>query len=262
MTLWYLMKNKILLSLLAIMCAGLVLLLLSFPASATPNPQVVYQTPTASANGRIIYVVSAGESCLSISLKTGTSIDQLRALNNLDADCTLMEGQELLLGVVQEAPAAPAETPTPSGPTPTPFNGNGSICVFLYNDVNGNALAEENEAAIPGGEVSVTDREGDISLVDTTIFGLEPLCFQDIPEGDYNISVAAPEGYNSTTLMNYSLALRAGESSTLDFGAQISSMAVPVPVSEGGRSPLLGILGGILVLVGAGLGIYVWRSKS
>ncbi len=256
------MKNKIFLSISGILWVGFVLLLMSFPASAKPNPQVLYQTPTASANGRILYIVSPGENCLSISLKTGTSIDQLRALNNLDADCTLMEGQELLLAVVEEAPAAPAVTPTPSGPTPTPFNGNGSICVFLYNDVNGNAMAEENEAAIPGGEVSVTDREGDISLVDTTIFGLDPLCFPDIPEGEYNISVAAPEGYNSTTLMNYALTLRAGESSILDFGAQISSMAIPAPVSEGGRSPLLGIVGGILVLVGAGLGIYVWRSKS
>ena len=87
-------------------------------------------------------------------------------------------------------------------------------------------------------------------------------CFEEIPEGEYNISVAAPEGYNPTTLMNYSLALQAGESSTLDFGAQISSLAVPTPVSEGGRSPVLGIMGGILVLAGAGMGIYVWRLRS
>ena len=135
------------------------------------------------------------------------------------------------------------------------------MCVFLYNDVNGNALAEENEAAIPGGEVSLTDREGEISLVNSTVFGLEPLCFEDIPEGDYNISVAAPEGYNPTTLMNYALTLKAGESSILDFGAQVSSAAVPVPVSEGGRSPLLGILGGVFVLIGIGMGIFVWRRK-
>jgi hypothetical protein len=206
--------------------------------------------------------VGAGESCLSISLKTGVSIEQLRALNNtLDENCTLMEGQELLLAVVEATPLPPQTTPTPEGPTPTPFNGNGSICVFLYNDINGNALAEENEAAIPGGEVSLTDRQGEISLVETTLFGLEPLCFEDIPEGEYNVSVAAPDGYNPTTLMNYALALKAGESSILDFGAQQSSSAAPTPVSEGGRSPLLGILGGILVLIGIGMGVYVWRRK-
>lgn len=256
------MKNKTVFLIAGAALVGFLLLQAAFPVTASPNPQAFYQTPTASANGRILYIVSAGESCLSISLKTGVNEQQLRALNNtLDENCTLMEGQELLLAVVQSTPVPPATTPTPEGPTPTPFNGNGSVCVFLYNDVNGNAMAEENEAAIPGGEVSLTDREGEISLVNSTVFGLEPLCFADIPEGDYNISVAAPEGYNPTTLMNYALTLKAGESSILDFGAQLSSSAEPTPVSEGGRSPLLGILGGVLVLIGIGMGIYVWRRK-
>jgi hypothetical protein len=42
----------------------------------------------------------------------------------------------------------------------------------------------------------------------------------------------------------------------LDFGAQLSSQAVPTPVSEGGRSPLMAVMGGIILLAGLGLAIY------
>jgi hypothetical protein len=41
----------------------------------------------------------------------------------------------------------------------------------------------------------------------------------------------------------------------LDFGAQISLKAAPPPPSEGGHSPLLGILGGLLVVCGIALGV-------
>lgn len=70
-----------------------------------------------------------------------------------------------------------------------------------------------------------------------------------------------PEGYNPTTRMNYALTLQAGNSSTLDFGAQLSSQALPTPVAEGGRSPLMGILGVAVVLAGIGLGIYARLSS-
>jgi hypothetical protein len=129
--------------------------------------------------------------------------------------------------------------------------------VILFNDVNGNAVAEEGEAAIAGGAVSITDRLGRVSLSGQSNASFdEPTCFPEMPEGDYNVSMAVPEGYNPTTRMNYALALKAGDSSTLDFGAQLNSQALPTPVAEGGRSPLMGILGIAVVLAGIGLGIY------
>ena len=140
------------------------------PATASPPAQVYYQTPTAGADGRIIYIVKGGDTCLSISLLTGVDINQLRRINNLDEECALREGQQLLLGIYQTSTPTPGPTPTemPVVPTPTPFPGTGTICVYLFNDVNGNALAEETELPIAGGAISVTDKAGTVSLAGTT----------------------------------------------------------------------------------------------
>jgi hypothetical protein len=255
------MSKKLIFPLLMLLFA-VSLALAALPASASPHPQVFYQTPTPDSEGRIIYIVKEGENCTSISLLTQTDLNELRLYNNLGADCSIQPGQQLILKVVERPTAAPTEAPVdPSaGPTPTPYAGMARICVFLYNDINGNAISEGGEIQIAGGAVSVTDRSGQVSLTGSTKGGEDPLCFDDIPEGAYNVSVAPPAGYNPTTLMNYPLELRPGDKSTLDFGAQESSVA-PIEVVEEPTSPILGILGLVLVLGGAGLGLYVWLSR-
>jgi hypothetical protein len=239
-----------------------VLALAAIPAAASPQPQVFYQTPTPDADGRIIYTVKEGDNCTSIYLLTMTDINELRLNNNLNANCDLNVGQQLILKVVEPPTAEPTRDPDEeaAGPTPTPFAGMARICVFLYNDINGNAVSEDGEQQIAGGAVSISDRSGQISLTNTTKGGLDPLCFEDIPEGAYNVSVAPPIGYNPTTLMNYPLELRPGDASTLDFGAQESSVA-PIEVVEEPTSPILGILGALLVIGGIGLGLYIWLSR-
>lgn len=234
------------------------------PVDAAPAAQVYYQTPTANAEGRILYVVKAGDTCLSVSLLTGIDINTLRQLNNLDEQCTLIEGKQLLLGIYQTPTVTPGPAPTntPVLPTPTPFNGNAQVCVFLYNDVNGNALAETGEAQIPGGAISITDRIGKVSLTSLTGSGSDPICFEEVPEGDYNLSVAPPEGYNPTTNMNFALAVHAGDQLILDFGAQAGSqVATPAP-EDSNQSPVLGILGAVLVLGGIGLAVYMLRFRK
>lgn len=254
-----------------ILFSGLVLAL-TFPANASPPSQVYYQTPTAGADGRVIYVVKAGDSCLSIALLTGIDVAELRRINKLDEECFLAEGQKLLLGIPQEPAATPGPSPSPTTllPSPTPFNGSGQICILLFEDVNGNALAEGGEPPIPNGVVSVSDRDAKVSLTGKTTSQLDedglpiPVCFDGLPENEYNISVALPEGYNPTTVLNYSLKLNAGDLSTIDFGAQLNSEAQPATPGEGGRSPLLGLIGGALVLGGIGLGVYFafFRQRS
>ena len=238
---------------------SLTALLLTGPVKASPQAQAFYNTPTPNAEGRIIYKVKAGDTCISVSLLNNISLDQLRTLNDLSEECVLNPDQILLIATVapQATLSGTAPTETSALPSPTPFRGNGEVCVILFNDVNGNAVAEEGEAAIAGGAVSITDRLGRVSLSGQSSASFdEPTCFPEMPEGDYNVSVAVPEGYNPTTRMNYALALKAGDGSTLDFGAQLNSQALPTPVSEGGRSPLMGILGVAVVLAGIGLGIY------
>ena len=211
--------------------------------ASAPLPQAVIATPTPQADGRIVYVVKENDTCISIALLMGISEQELRELNNLQAeDCQfIFVGQELLVGI-EEAPTPTATQALTAAPTATPFQGNGSICIYLFTDENGNALAEEEELALAGGAVSITDRLNTVNLTGTTDDSGEALCFPEIPEGDYNISVAIPEGYNPTTVMNYALTLGAGEISTIDFGAQPGSGLRPL-VGEERPSFVLLILG-------------------
>ncbi len=240
------------------------------PVSAGPQPQVGYQTPTAQPDGRVIYIVQPGDTCLRIQLLTnnGTTIEELRTLNKLDQNCTLAEGRELLLDIVTPEPSPtpnPLMTATPPLPTPTPFKGSGNICVMLYNDVNGNAVREGTELPMEGGAVSITDRLGTISETGTTLPTIEMLC-KEVPEGTYTISMAIPGGYNATTSMNLPLRVEAGDSAILEFGAQVSTQAQAQSPSAtepdaAPREPLMAILGGLLVLGGIGLGVYIFFSR-
>jgi hypothetical protein len=224
--------------------------------------QAVIATPTPGADGRIIYIVKENDTCISIALTMGISEQQLREYNNLEGDdCQfLFVGQELLVGIKEP------DTPTPTSevppePTPTPFKGNGTLCIYLFNDENGNALAEENEPPLSGGAVSVTNRLGTVNQTGTTADTGESLCFPEIPEGDYNISVAVPEGYNPTTVMNYALTLGAGEVSTINFGAQAGS-GLRQTFQQDRPSPLFLVLGIFFISVGVGLWFYVRRMTG
>lgn len=256
------MTKKAILCLGTFLCA---LLWLAWMLPTGPHPvsaQVIYQTPTPDANGRIYYEVQPNDTCIRIALLTGLSQEEIKRLNNLDASCTVIAGTKLLLGVVEpvsQTPAGPAPTTTPLLITPTPFNGTAEVCIFLYDDVNGDGKRQELEAAIPEGQISITDRSGKVSLTGTTASSEDPVCFQEVPEGDLNVSVGVPDGYNPTTLLNMSLKVLAGDTHRLNFGAQLNSVAVTPTPTEGGRSPALGLLGGLLLVAGAGLGFYVRR---
>ncbi len=245
-----------------------VLFLFSFvlTAQALPPAQLPqYATPTPGADGRIIYIVQDGDSCLRIQLLTGVPVEQLRALNRLDENCTIQPGEQLVIGYgAGSSTDNPTPGPTPTEisaePSPTPFPGNATVCILLYDDVNGDSLRQDTEVIIPDGAVSLTGVSGQFSEARATIGGLDPTCFEDVPEGGYNLSAAAPEGYYPTTQQTYRLDVLAGSEYYVDFGAQKADNVIANPgdpETEGGSS-MLGILGGILLLLGVGLGVYSW----
>jgi hypothetical protein len=254
-------KQKIILSILLV--SGFIILLAT-PLLAVPvKAQIFFATPTAMDNGNIYYTVRENETCESISYLTSVNIDTLRTLNNLDLDqCRFLQvGQLLLLGTVptQVITAGPSPTPTSNLPTPEPIKGFGTICVYLYDDVNGNAMAEASEitdTGLAGGEISITNKGGDFSKTGTTTNTGKAVCFEEVPEGEYTISVAIPDGYNPTANQNYTINLKAGDTATVNFSAQASS-TLPLVTEKGNSNVFLAIVGGFIILAGIGLGFYV-----
>ena len=242
------MGNKMTKKMLILLLAGIIAVLF---ASSVSGQAIL--TPTPDLDGNIFYIIKNNDSCMSISLTMGIDLQTLRELNNLDEQCTLIPGTRLLLGRY-ETPTptpGPSPTPTPITPTPTPYNGYGQVCVYLFNDENGDGIVGEFESGVTGGAVSITKRNGSDNFTGLTA-GNDLLCFPEVPEGDYNISVAPPTDYNPTTNMNYALTVKAGDNSQINFGTQKSSVleAEEVQVDTGSKSPIMAMIGGGLILAG------------
>ena len=238
-------------------------------ASAAPNAQFVTSTP--GPDGRILYTVVAGDSCLQVAFLHGITVAQLRQFNTrLDENCTLIPGQQLVVGLVSKVPTAgPATIPPSPTVTATPVSGTTEVCVLLFDDANGDALRQETELGIEGGAVSLTNLNGSYSQTQNTSAAVDPdteepvrACFVDVPSGEYNVSMAVPDAYNPTMLLSYTLTVKAGDRASVDFGAQSKTLTVsePADAQTNNRSSLLGIFGFILLLGGAGLGYYAYRS--
>ena len=118
------------------------------------------------------------------------------------------------------------------------------------------------ELPLEGGAVSVNDRVGKVSLSEETN-NLEEICFVGLDEGEYTVSVAVPSGYNPTMRNSATLRLSAGEIVRIDFGAQLSSAGEEEIEDnpETNRSPFLGIMGGLILVVGLGFGLYAIRIQ-
>ena len=247
------------------------------PAQASPSVQE-FPSPTPGPDGRILYTVQAGDSCFRIEALYGISVDQLRGLNpQLDDNCTLIVGDQLMLGIGGPAALSPTPGPSPTlAPptiTPTPPAGTTEICVLLYDDMNGDALRQETELGIADGAVSVSNTAGTFSETKTTISEIDPdtlepvqVCFTNVPEGEYNISVAVPENYNPTVQLTYTFVIKAGDIAFVPFGAQSQTETIAEAASENGgdavTSPIFGILGGILLLGGLGLAWYAFQQRK
>jgi len=243
---------------------------ISQPVNAGSLSQASYQTPTPNVDGQVIYNVQEGDNCTRIFLLTGVTIEQIIELNALGDDCSVFPGQELIIALAEPAtatPEGPGPTPTQGPPTPTPFEGNGELCVVLFEDRDGNQKRSEDEFYLGGGVVSVNNRVGTYSETKETAGGdpalVEATCFEDLPDGEYNLSMGIPEGYNATTSLNIALTVSAGDTTVVDFGAQPGSELIDpeTPAPGSGRSPLLLVFGLLLLVGGAGLAFFFIRSR-
>lgn len=263
---------------------GMMSLLSSIDTSAQA-PTEVFHTPTPDENGYVYHTVTEADfACYNIALKFNTTVAEIIRLNNLDADCTISVGRKLLMAVITATAAPPTATPDTSQPTtppqdpqptqppvdyvpePTAMLDTGKICIVLFHDTNGNGMRESGENYLYGGEVSINDRIGTVSRVGTTVAGdpeiTTPLCFDQLPPGEYNLSIAVPDGFNSTTAKNHAMTINPGDTLTVDFGAQEATPEKTTQNAEAApRSWLLFILGGVILVSGLGLLFYMIRSQ-
>src|SRR6266508_3769302 len=266
------MKSRFLLFLGLIVIAVLFLGILLPLSGASAAPDMQFVTATPGPDGRILYTVVAGDSCLQVAFLHGITVPQLRQFNTrLDENCTLTVGQQLIVGVVSSNVATAGPAPTLPSPTvtATPVSGTTEVCVLLFDDTNGDALRQETESGIEGGAVSLTNLNGSYSQTQNTSAAVDPdtlepvrTCFIDVPGGEYNVSMAVPDAYNPTMLLSYTLTVKAGDRASVDFGAQSKTLTAgePADTPTNNRSSLLGIFGFLLLLGGAGLGYYAYRS--
>lgn len=261
------MKKPLLFSLFGLFFLSLFLIAWSLPVQAAPELQLTpFLTPTPGGDGKIWYLVQPYDTLWRISAVSGVTLDELRNLNNLAPDDVLVEGDYILLGILaSNAPTATIEPGTTGNlpqatATPEIDEGTASVCVILYDDQNGDALRQEFEGIIENGAVSLTEQTGKFSETRNTSSDEDKYCFNDLPGGKYNISMAIPDGYNPTTQLSTILEVLPGDSSRINFGAQQSTQTqveeaqAAEPTST--RSPVLGIAGLALLLLGIGLGIF------
>jgi hypothetical protein len=226
-----------------------------------PTP---FPTPTPGPDGRIVYIVQDGDSFWTIAAIAGISLEELYALNGIQANDFAIPGTELVLGyggpTEPTTDVASQSTSSPAEPTATPVFSTGEICVLLFNDVNGNARLEEGEPALEDGQISIVDVNGVVAAEATTDENPEGQCFEDLDAGDYNVSAAVPEAYNATTSMSLPLRLVAGDVKYVQFGAQPSALILDeLPDVDQERSVWFGIIGVLLLFAAGGLGYYASR---
>jgi hypothetical protein len=244
--------------------AGLVSLSLGIFSTGSAAPRVQgFQTPTPGPDGKIVYIVKAGDDLWTIAALSGKTVEEIMALNGIQPGDFITPGMQLLLGLAGPVvpTAAPESRPTVTirPPTPTPIFGAGAICVLLFLDVNGNASVDEGEIPLEGGQISLAEPSGIIVGEQTTTADPEGYCFEDVLNGDYNVSAAAPQDYNPTTAMNTPIRLAPGEVKYIEFGAQASAAITGGGGGGASRSSVLGVLGlGLLVAAGA-LGFFAYR---
>ena len=229
--------------------------------AAQPTP---FPTPTPGPDGRIVYVVQPRDTFFDIAAIAGITLEELFALNGIQASDFAVPGMELLLGFAGPAQATSVpgsfDTPTPVEPTATLIFNTGEICVLLFLDVNGNARLEDDEMALADGQINVVSSSGTLAAESTTTEVAEGHCFQGLEAGEYNVSAAVPSGYNPTTTMNLPLRLQAGDIKFIQFGAQPSAATTSfLSATERDKSIWYGIFGILLLVAAAGIGYYALK---
>ena len=139
-------------------------------------------------------------------------------------------------GTVSIVPQPPTSTPTRTGtptntatPTTTPTPVTSSLCVFAYQDMNGNGWRENGESLLAGEFISVTNAAtGGYVGAYTTIGSGEPYCMT-VPPASYVVWASNPPGYGQRKPSLWGAGL--GPSTVVEVGFGLAPQAGQTPTS-------------------------------
>lgn len=116
-------------------------------------------------------------------------------------------------------PATPTNTPTATPTyTPTPPPG-GTVCVNAFADENGNGQREDEEGAMAG--VTLTIARDDEVVGQAVSSGPDPICFDELEPGAYQVAQTVPDTLEMTTGANTTLDVTAGQMVRVEFGSKV-----------------------------------------
>ncbi len=213
--------------------------------SPTPLP-----TATPRPDGAIVHVVAAGETLFGIARMYNVPANQIRELNagSIGPDDMIRVGQELVISVPDEAPAAtpvpetptptpdaePEATPTPEpDPDPEPDPEGSSICVLAFHDRDSDGTRDpDTEELLPNVSFTIADASGVVDEYMTDGVS-EPYCFTGLAPGSYRVIQQPPGGYEATGPTEQNVALAEGTSFDFQFGAaRIEEVESPEETEE------------------------------
>jgi LysM repeat protein len=234
----------------------------SVPVTVNPAPAMVaVESKLAASNGgRISHIVKAGDTLFAIALQYGVPVDQIMALNGLKPDSRIEIGRELIIAL--PAPGQPAAAEPAAGnpfvSTGSPGSGRGTICLqtFTDADANGQYLAGELPLAAAGLHVSVLNAQNEMVADRNLDAATNEMCFADLPATTYRVLADPPIGYLATQQRRWSISLPSDAIVAVPFGLQIDPAAQNhFPIEW------VAILAGLLVSVGALIGLVVWLRR-
>ena len=203
----------------------------------------------AQQTDKLIHIVEAGETLISIANAYAVSLDQLLTLNSLDPDAYLQIGQRLLVqpdavqadggdagqpaseqetsAVISTADHPAAPVTQASAPMMDPANLSPQLCFIIFADQNQNGMREPDEASLADGGITLFDA-ADVELLHYRTDGeSEPFCLRDLARRLYRLEAAAPAGYGLSDGSSLWLDLRSGGNLNLEFGARSGFPAIP-----------------------------------
>jgi LysM repeat protein len=128
----------------------------SNPNNLVPQYIIPVKRSTARPDGNVIHKVQYGQSLWSIAVTYNTTIDQIRAWNNLGDSIEIYDGQVLLVQMKATQPPPPTSTPQAS---PTSFfmtatptaTGNSPTITVQPSDTKSDENGEVSSSGTPPG---------------------------------------------------------------------------------------------------------------